>query len=83
MLANIRREAVNFVNTHEAKTNLSRLLEKVSQGKEIIIANAGTPIARLVPYSSHKTRKPGIAKGKITSDFFEPLPEAELKAWNQ
>lgn len=74
---------MNFVNTHEAKTHLSKLLEKVSQGKEIIIANAGTPVARLVPYSNLKTRKPGIAKGGITSEFFEPLPEAEIKAWNQ
>ncbi len=74
---------MNVVNTHEAKTHLSKLLEKVSQGKEIIIANAGTPIARLVPYSRRKTRKPGIAKGRITSKFFEPLSEAELKAWNQ
>ena len=38
------------VNTHEAKTHLSRLLERVAEGEEIVIAKAGKPVAKLVPY---------------------------------
>lgn len=54
------------VNTHEAKTHLSRLLERVAEGEEIVIAKAGKPVAKLVPYSEQKTpRKLGALKGKI------------------
>lgn len=54
------------VNIHEAKTHLSRLLEEVEDGNEVVIARAGKPIARLVPNdSSGQPRKPGSARGKI------------------
>ena len=72
------------VNIHEAKTHLSRLLERVAIGDEIIIAKAGKPIAKLVPY--HEKRKgpriPGTEKGKIwmSPDFFEFTAEDE-KEW--
>ena len=68
------------VNIHEAKTNLSRLLDQVSKGGEVIIARAGRPIAKLVPYqSSPRHRVPGTEKGKIwiSEDFDEWTPDLE------
>lgn len=69
------------VNIHEAKTHLSKLLERVMLGEEIIIAKSGNPIARLTAYEkSLKTRVPGTAQGFITiaPDFDAPLPEEIL-----
>jgi len=67
------------VNIHEAKTHLSRLLEQVASGEQIIISKAGKPIAKLVPYSTPNAgkRKLGLMKGKIVirDDFDDPLPE--------
>ena len=55
-----------LVNVHEAKTHLSRLLEEVAQGEEIVIGKAGKPVARLVPYTPKRgRRKPGGWKGKL------------------
>ena len=55
-----------MINTHEAKTHLSRLLERVARGEEIVIGKAGKPIAKLVPYVERKEpRKLGTLKGKI------------------
>ncbi|MBD1399315.1 type II toxin-antitoxin system Phd/YefM family antitoxin [Pelovirga terrestris] len=69
------------INIHEAKTHLSRLLARVHAGEEVIISKSGKPYAKLVPIDLATKRKPGIAKGKVTADFFEPLPEEELDAW--
>jgi prevent-host-death family protein len=69
------------VNVHEAKTNLSQLLDRAHAGEEIVIAKAGTPYARLVPLEVPPPRKPGLLKGKLGAAFFEPLPEGELDAW--
>lgn len=69
------------VNTREAKTHLSRLLQRVRNGEEIIITKAGTPIARLVPFTEQVVdRLPGSAKGLVTlaPDFDDPLPEDVL-----
>lgn len=69
------------VNIHEAKTNLSRLVDRVAAGEEIVIAKAGKPLAKLVPYSSEKPmRKAGLLKGKIkiADDFDAPLPDELL-----
>jgi prevent-host-death family protein len=71
------------VNVHEAKTHLSRLLERVAAGEEVVIARAGRPVARLVPINAEEPRKPGLAKGRLTKAFFEPLPADELDAWQQ
>jgi prevent-host-death family protein len=71
------------VNVHEAKTNLSRLLERVAAGEEIVIAKAGKPVARLSPIGKPGGRQPGLAKGRVTETFFEPLPEDELAAWER
>ena len=70
-----------LVNVHEAKTQLSRLLERVKAGEEFVLAKAGKPYARLIPLESSPPREPGIVKGFIDESFFEPLPEEELKAW--
>jgi prevent-host-death family protein len=69
---------VETVNIHEAKTHLSRLIEKVEAGEEIVIARAGRPVARLVPLKIRTQRRPlGIWKDQIwiAPDFDEPIPE--------
>lgn len=66
------------VNIHEAKTHLSRLLSRVAAGEEVVIAKAGKPVARLMPYKEKpRNRVPGMDKGRIwiSDDFDEPLPE--------
>ena len=66
------------VNIHEAKTQLSRLIERVRAGEEVVIAKAGKPVARLVPVvPAGFVRKPGSLKGRIRidGDFNAPLPE--------
>jgi prevent-host-death family protein len=68
------------VNIHEAKTQLSQLLQRVMNGEEVVIAKSDKPIARLVPYTSApEPRMPGNDAGKIriAPDFDEPLPEFE------
>ena len=74
---------MTVVNVHQAKTHLSRLLEQVDDGKEIVIARNGKPVARLVGCRRRGKRKFGALAGRIRIDdrFFEPLPEAELSAW--
>ena len=72
------------VNVHEAKTHLSRLLERAHAGEEIVIAKGGKPYARLVPLAPPTPREPGLLRGRVLSDaFFEPLPEDELSAWGE
>jgi len=68
------------VNIRQAKTHLSRLLERVAMGEEVIIAKAGTPVAKLVPFDQQaKTRIFGSAKGEFTvlEDFNETDAEIE------
>jgi len=69
---------MDTVNIHQAKTQLSRLIERVCAGEEIIIARGGKPVARLAPLvRSAKPRTPGLLKGKIwvAKDFNAPLPD--------
>ena len=74
-------------NVHEAKTHLSKLIERVRNGEEIVIAKAGEPAARLVPIARTNKilRTPGALKGLMDtppdSVFFDPLPDDELRAW--
>ena len=67
-----------MINIHEAKTHLSRLVDEVCKGKELILAKAGKPLVKLVPLEQAKpTRTPGFLKGKIkiSADFDAPLPQ--------
>jgi prevent-host-death family protein len=72
------------VNIHEAKTHLSRLLQRVAAGEEVTIARAGTPVARLVAVGTkNKVRPLGMDRGQIwiADDFDAPLPDDLLKAF--
>jgi len=69
------------INIHDAKTHLSRLVEQAAAGKEIVIAKAGRPMARLVPLvAAAKPKKLGLLRGKIKvpDDFNAPLDAALL-----
>ena len=92
-----------IVNVHEAKTHLSRLLERAHAGEEIILAKAGKPYARLMPLAPdggrrggqlpdlhapkragpHTRTSPAATRPQpvVGPEFFEPLPEEELRAW--
>jgi len=66
------------VDAHEAKIDLTRLLERVAMGEEVIIAEAGKPVAKLVPFGERpRMRFLGSAKGEFTvpDDFNDPLPK--------
>lgn len=68
------------VNIHEAKTHLSRLLERVALGEEVVIAKAGTPVAKLVPVQPKKRKfRFGSAKGEfvVPDGLDQPDPEIE------
>ena len=72
------------VTIHAAKTTLSQLLARVEAGEEIILARGKEPIAKLVPFHPPPSkRRFGALRGIISvgSEFFEPLPEQELAAW--
>jgi prevent-host-death family protein len=64
------------VNIHQAKTHLSRLLQQVEMGEEVVIARAGKPIARLVRLEPESGRRFGVDEGVFTvpDDFDAPLP---------
>jgi len=72
------------VNIHNAKTHLSKLVDRAAAGSEIVIAKAGKPVARLVPLAvANRPRKLGALKGKIKvpDDFDAPLPAKALDAF--
>ena len=73
------------VNMHTAKTQLSKLIEAMERGEEVIIARGNTPVARLVPARKKEPFKFGILEGKIDPakmpDFLEPMDEEELRLW--
>jgi prevent-host-death family protein len=72
------------VTVHVAKTQLSKLIARAEAGEEVIIARGKKPVVRLVPVEDAKPRRQfGAMKGKVWvgPEFFEPLPEEELKAW--
>ena len=76
--------ALAQVNVYEAKTHLSRLLRRVRAGEEIVIAEAGTPVARLVPLErSVEPRVLGNDRGKIwlSDDFDAPLSDDVLSTF--
>jgi prevent-host-death family protein len=73
------------VNLYEAKTQLSKLVERAAAGEEIVIAKAGKPMARLVPVEASrpkKLREPGLLKGKVwIAEDFDEWPEDILAAF--
>ena len=74
------------VNIYDAKTTFSKLIKKAIAGEEIVIARAGKPVAKLVPFQKLcRDREPGSAEGKIiiSEDFDAPLPDDLLKVFNQ
>jgi prevent-host-death family protein len=75
-----------IVNVHAAKTNLSKLIDQAEAGEEVIIARNSKPAVRLVPVGTPRPKRVfGSMKGKIslTPEFFDPLPDDELEAWEQ
>jgi prevent-host-death family protein len=72
-----------MVNMHEAKTQLSKLVERAAAGEEVVIAKAGTPVAKLVPYAGRGARRvPGGWKGKVwIAPDFDELPPDLLAAF--
>lgn len=68
---------------HEAKTHLSKLIERALAGEEVTIARGDVPAVKLVPVDPKPKRVPGGMKGQFAFDesFFDPLPEEELRAW--
>ncbi|MDO8705796.1 MAG: type II toxin-antitoxin system prevent-host-death family antitoxin [Sulfuricaulis sp.] len=72
------------INIHNAKTNLSRLIEKAAKGEEVVISRAGEPVARLVPIKTAAARRrKGLLKKKIKirPGFYKPLPEEVIAAF--
>jgi prevent-host-death family protein len=74
---------MEVVNIHEAKTNLSRLMEKVAKGESFIIAKAGKPIGKVVPIGeadTPKKRRIGFMKGLFkTPDDFDTMIADEIE----
>jgi prevent-host-death family protein len=75
---------MTVVTIHAAKTNLSKLIARVEAGEEIILARGREPVARLIAMRAKTPRRRfGALKGQIEigPEFFEPLPDDELKSW--
>ncbi|WP_419926413.1 type II toxin-antitoxin system Phd/YefM family antitoxin [Candidatus Poriferisocius sp.] len=71
------------INVYEAKTHLSKLLDRVAEGEELVLGKAGKPMARLVPYrEARQPRKPGRLAGKIwIAPDFRETPEDIIAAF--
>ncbi len=71
------------VNVHEAKTQLSRLLQAVEDGEDVVIARAGRPVARLVPAAAPRNRRPGAWRGQVViADDFDDVATDLLPAFH-
>ena len=78
--------AKKTITIHEAKTHLSRLIERALRGEDITIHRGPVPVVRLVPIKNAvPERKFGAMKGRfrVPASFFEPLPDGELEAWEK
>ena len=74
------------VTIHTAKTTLSQLVASAEAGEEIVLARGKVPVAKIVPYRPPVVKRQfGALRGKISvgPEFFEPLPEDELAAWER
>jgi prevent-host-death family protein len=72
-----------LINVSDARRMLADLLKRAARGDDIVIAKGGRPVARLVPVEDGSSRRPGLAEGRVTEAFFEPLPDEEMAAWQQ
>ncbi|HEY8903988.1 MAG TPA: type II toxin-antitoxin system prevent-host-death family antitoxin [Chthoniobacterales bacterium] len=70
---------MKIINIQEAKTHLSRLVEEALAGEELVIAKAGKPLVKLVPFQATKPRVLGALRGQIweSPDCWDPDPELE------
>ena len=71
-------------NVHDAKTNLSKLIERAENGEDVVIARGNKPAVKLVPVTASKPKRVfGAFKGQfsVPDRFFDPLPDDELAAW--
>ena len=76
--------AKHSITVHEAKTNLSKLIERACRGEEVIISRGAKPVVKLVPIGEVKGRRQaGALRGqfRVGPEFFEPLPPEELAYW--
>lgn len=76
---------MTVTNMYQAKTQLSALVNSALEGEDVVIARAGKPLVRLVPYNkSIKNRKPGMLKGKIfmPDNFDDESKELENLFYN-
>lgn len=76
---------MTLINMHEAKTHLSRLVDRAAAGEDIVIGRAGKPVARVVPYEEPKPKRVlGLAAGRIWigDDFDDPLPPEIQEAFD-
>jgi prevent-host-death family protein len=74
------------VTIHTAKTTLSQLIARAEAGEEIVLARGNQPVAKIVAIeTAPKKRQAGAYRGKISigPEFFDPLPDDELDAWDQ
>ncbi len=72
----------DVVNIYDAKTQLSRLIDRATAGEDILIGRAGTPLVRLVPVEAALPRAPGLLKGMAIPDaVFDLLPDHEQVLW--
>jgi prevent-host-death family protein len=71
------------VNTHEAKTHLSRLIDRALAGEEVVIARAGRPVVKLQPVAERRVPRLGTAAGTVTfhEGWDDPMSEDELADW--
>jgi len=77
---------MTIATIHQAKTNLSKLLEQAERGEEVLLARGKKVVAKVVPISAApRKRRLNILQGKVKvgRKFFEPLPKEELDAWNR
>ncbi|MGH2416584.1 MAG: type II toxin-antitoxin system Phd/YefM family antitoxin [Microcystaceae cyanobacterium] len=74
---------MKITNIHQAKTNLSKLIEAVLAGEEVIISKAGKPLVKLIPYTpSSEVRKPGYWRSQVwIAEDFETLPDEVINSF--
>ncbi len=74
---------MKIANIHEAKTQLSKLIEAAIKGEEVVISKAGKPVAKIIAYQPNsEPRKSGYWRGKVKiADDFDTLPDSILKSF--